>query len=237
MSLPTVASRSFMAASFAPRACFSFHRASCSAVSNSALATSASTSRLLNARSPAFIANLMVTPTMVIADNEIQPYHKPLEVLKPSVTSPINCSGSLKTNQRKRRRTSSLAYKRTSVPNARVSINSTIMILAWVFINKTVKKVVLALHREAILRCNQEIAKGICSRCWEKFCGDNRSIHKTSKKGSSFRRISQGRFFAPRPFGARRVHYARFWGGALTDSTRPSSPLSRLQKRLEKERL
>src|SRR5262249_14825396 len=137
---------------------------------------------LLNARSSAFMANLMVTPTMIIADNEIQPYHKALEVLKPSVTSPINCSGSLKTNQRKRRKTSSLAYKRTSVPNASVSTNSTIMILVWVFINKSAKKVVLALHREAILRCNREIAKGICSWCSEKFCGDNRSIHKTSQK-------------------------------------------------------
>src|SRR5262245_34137848 len=141
MSLPTVASRSFMAASFAPRACFSFHSESCSAASNSALATSASTSRLLNARSSAFMANLMVTPTMIIADNEIQPYHNPLEVLKPSVTSAINCSGSLTTNQRKRRKTSSLAYKRTSVPSARVSVNSTMMILVGVFINTTVKKV------------------------------------------------------------------------------------------------
>src|SRR6266850_3173331 len=169
MSLPTLASMSFIAASFAPRACFSFHRESWSAVSNSALATSASTSRLLNARSSAFMANLMVRPTMIIADNEIQPYHKPLEVLKPSVISAINCRGSLKTNQRKRRRTSSLAYMRTSVPDARVSVNSTIMILVWVFIYKAAKKVVLALHKKAILRCNQKIAKGICSRCSEKF--------------------------------------------------------------------
>src|SRR5262249_47418430 len=104
------------------------------AASNSALATSASTSRLLKARSSAFMSSLMVTPTMIIADNEIQPYHNPLEVLKASVTSAINCNGSLKTNQRKRRKTSSLAYKRTSVPSARVSVNSTTMILVWVFI-------------------------------------------------------------------------------------------------------
>jgi hypothetical protein len=95
-----------------------------------------------------------------------------------------------------------------------VSTNSTIMILVWVFINKTVKKVVLALHKEAILRCNQEIAKGICSRCSEKFCGDNRSIHKTSKKGSSFCRISQGRFFAPRPLGPDRFIMQGLGGSA-----------------------
>jgi hypothetical protein len=44
------------------------------------------------------------------------------------------------------------------------------MILVWVFIYKAAKKVVLALHKKAILRCNQKIAKGICSRCSEKFC-------------------------------------------------------------------
>src|SRR5262245_31530310 len=236
MSLPTVASRSFMAAPFAPRACFSFHRASCSAASNSALATSASTSRLLKARSSAFISSLMVTPTMIIADNEIQPYHKPLEVLKPSVTSPINCSGSLKTNQRKRRKTSSLAYKRTSVPNASVSTNSTIMILVWVFINKTVKKVVLALHKEAILRCNQEIAK-------ESALGARKSFAVTIAR---FTRLPKKALLSvefPKAGSLRQDHWGptgslcKVWGGALTDSTRPSSPLSRLQKRFEKERL
>jgi hypothetical protein len=44
------------------------------------------------------------------------------------------------------------------------------MILVWVFIYKAAKKVVLALHKKAILRCNQKIAKGIRSRCSEKFC-------------------------------------------------------------------
>src|SRR5262245_23573124 len=192
MSLPTVASRSFMAASFAPCACFSFHSESCSAASNSALATLVSTSRLLNARSSAFMANLIVTPTITIADNEIQPYHNPLEVLRPSVTSAINCSGSLTTNQRKRRKTSSLAYKRTSVPKASVSVNSTIKILVGVFINiRRPKKLFLALHRRAILRCNHGIAKGICCRCLEKFYSGGGTIHKASKKGSDFFRMSQ----------------------------------------------
>jgi hypothetical protein len=43
------------------------------------------------------------------------------------------------------------------------------MILVWVFIYKAAKKVVLALHKKAILRCNQKIAKGICAPFAEKF--------------------------------------------------------------------
>jgi len=42
------------------------------------------------------------------------------------------------------------------------------MILIGVFIYTSAKKVVLALHKKAILRCNQKIAKGICSWCAEK---------------------------------------------------------------------
>ena len=158
-----------------------FHRESCSAVSNSALATSASTSRLLNARSSAFMANLMVTPTMIIADNEIQPYHKPLEVLKPSVTSRNQLQGIVKNEPAKtmqnviaRVQENECSQCESERKQLHHNLGLGLHILGG-------QKSCFSASPRAILRCNQEIAKGICSRCLEKFCSgllDSQSFQK-----------------------------------------------------------
>jgi hypothetical protein len=70
------------------------------------------------------------------------------------------------------------------------------MILIGVFIYTSAKKVVLALHKKAILRCNQKIAKGICAPSRKSFSNGNSSVHRAAKEGASFHKNSQALFCA-----------------------------------------
>src|SRR6516162_3614141 len=129
---------------------------------------------------------------MMIANNEIQPYHKPFVVLKPSVTSAINCRGSLKTNQRKRCKASSLAYRRTSAPSARVDVNNTIMILVRVRISmKWLEKKLRYRFTKGYFTLQSRDCQRNPLPVSRKFLRKEHSIREASKKRSSFHRITE----------------------------------------------